>query len=93
MKVVAAGKKHTYFMNGVNVCTFEDATYTSGAIVPYAKVLPPFGNGQVFQIDRLRLTSQNISPVAAPEIVDPVMDPSALAPRRGASQVAFDARE
>ena len=31
----------------------HDATFASGAIVPYAMVLPPFEAGQVFQIDSL----------------------------------------
>ena len=42
LRVVAAGEKHTFVLNGANICTFTDATYTNGAIIPYAKVLPPF---------------------------------------------------
>jgi hypothetical protein len=62
IKVVTNGQKHDYFMNGTKICTFNDATFVSGAIVPFATVFPDFEAGQVFQIDTLRLTAQDISP-------------------------------
>jgi len=90
-KVVATGGKLDYLINGTNICSFTDATFASGAIVPYAVVLPPFEAGQVFQVDSLRLTSKDVSPATAPEVVDNVMDPSAFATRAVAGPVALDA--
>ncbi|QZN98301.1 S8 family peptidase [Chenggangzhangella methanolivorans] len=74
LKVVTNGSSHRVFMNDVQVCAFEDATYSSGSIV-----LASFRNvpGSEFRVDEVKIRSNDKGPV---ESIGAMAEPDSYAP-------------
>jgi hypothetical protein len=80
IRIETNGSSHTYYLNGRQICTGDDATYSSGAIIADGgSFQAETRRGSFFDVDSVSVHSIDTAPVS--EQLVPVMDLAEFMPR------------